>query len=236
MRELPADHRYGTRDYDKKYGLRETRQPRSVVRDFVESYVTPGSTVLDLGSGDGRHSRLIAKHGAKVIGIDRSRIGIEKTAKALKEYRDSSAMIGDVHALPLPDHSVDAIICNRVLDYNDDQGLREAFKEAARVLKDDQVMFLTVRSRSQAPKEYEQLSSENEFGGQTYITTKGGEEGALAHYFTQQEILSLSEAAQLMVESVREDQWINEQGEEKFEWQVVLKRSKRISLTSKDQK
>jgi ubiquinone/menaquinone biosynthesis C-methylase UbiE len=77
------------------------------------STLTNGSTVLDLGCGNGRNSIYLAKEGMKVIGIDFSRglINIAKNKMEWKEVVDRvDLMEGDIGFLPLRNESVDAIL------------------------------------------------------------------------------------------------------------------------------
>jgi len=52
------------------------------------------------------------------------------------------------------------LVCNRVLDYNDDEGLEIAFTEIERVVKNGGLVLITVRSVSQQPKPGEVLVTE----------------------------------------------------------------------------
>lgn len=52
------------------------------------------------------------------------------------------------------------MVCNRVLDYNDDEGLEIAFTEIERVVKNGGLVLITVRSVSQQPKPGEVLVTE----------------------------------------------------------------------------
>ncbi|MFO0765105.1 MAG: methyltransferase domain-containing protein [Patescibacteria group bacterium] len=56
----------------------------------------------------------------------------------------SPDIVGDIHAIPLEEASVDAIICRSVLEHVQDPGL--AMKEMYRILKPGGVLFLQVPS------------------------------------------------------------------------------------------
>ena len=77
------------------------------------STLEKGSTVLDLGCGNGRNSIYLAKEGMKVIGIDFSR-GLLKIAKNKMEWKGVSNQIilleGGVGSLPLKNDSIDAVL------------------------------------------------------------------------------------------------------------------------------
>jgi arsenite methyltransferase len=98
----------------------------------------PGQTVLDLGSGGGIDVLLSAKRvGAtgKVYGLDMTD---DMLALARENQRKTGAtnvefLRGTIEAIPLPDHSIDVIISNCVINLSVDKGA--VFREAFRVLK-----------------------------------------------------------------------------------------------------
>jgi len=95
----------------------------------------PGQTVLDLGSGGGIDVLLSARRvgpTGKVYGLDMTD---EMLALARENQRKAGAtnvefLKGTIEAIPLPDHSVDVIISNCVINLssNKDAVLREAFR------------------------------------------------------------------------------------------------------------
>jgi len=98
----------------------------------------PGQTVLDLGSGGGIDVLLSAKRvgpTGKVYGLDMTD---EMLALARENQRKAGAtnvefLKGTIEAIPLPDHSIDVIISNCVINLSVDKGA--VFREAYRVLK-----------------------------------------------------------------------------------------------------
>jgi SAM-dependent methyltransferase len=103
---------------------------------FVE--VSEGQVVVDLGSGAGLDSFLVAnKVGARgsVIGIDMTEAMVRK-ARAIAErygYENVNFSVGTVENLPLDNDSVDIVVSNCVLNLTVQK--LEAFKEAYRILK-----------------------------------------------------------------------------------------------------
>ncbi len=95
----------------------------------------PGQTVLDLGSGGGIDVLLSAKRvgpTGKVYGLDMTD---DMLALARENERKAGAtnvefLKGSIEAIPLPDHSVDVIISNCVINLSVDKDavLREAFR------------------------------------------------------------------------------------------------------------
>src|SRR5207244_10470092 len=95
----------------------------------------PGQTVLDLGSGGGIDVLLSAKR----VGPTGKAYGLDMTddmlALARENQRKAGAtnvefLKGTIEAIPLPDHSVDLVISNCVINLSSDKDavLREAFR------------------------------------------------------------------------------------------------------------
>jgi arsenite methyltransferase len=100
--------------------------------------LTPGQTVLDLGSGGGIDVLLSARR----VGPEGKVYGVDMTDDMLALARENAAragatnvefLKGTIEALPLPDASVDVIISNCVINLSTDKAA--ALREAFRVLK-----------------------------------------------------------------------------------------------------
>jgi 2-polyprenyl-3-methyl-5-hydroxy-6-metoxy-1,4-benzoquinol methylase len=92
-----------------------------------------GLAILDAGCGEGYMSRTLAKHGAKVTGIDSS-AELIRAAKAhkLSAELSTSFEIGTVEALPYDPGTFDLVLCNHLLNDLEDPSV--AIREFARVL------------------------------------------------------------------------------------------------------
>src|SRR3954466_6375376 len=100
--------------------------------------LTPGETVLDLGSGGGIDVLLSARR----VGPTGFAYGLDMTDEmlALAEQNKAAAgaenvqfLKGQIEAIPLPDNAVDVIISNCVINLSADKG--QVLHEAFRVLK-----------------------------------------------------------------------------------------------------
>ena len=111
--------KYATEGYDRKYETM-VRKPRGCVKRFVDLYLTKKDLVLDLGCGQGRHTKYIDDQKIKVIGVDLSSVGVKRTNEVLSKKRGSYAEVADLHELPFKNDTFTGLVCNRVLDYNDD--------------------------------------------------------------------------------------------------------------------
>ena len=100
--------------------------------------LTPGETVLDLGSGGGFDCFLAAREvgpTGRVIGVDMTPEMVEK-ARENVETDDASNVefrLGEIEHLPVADESVDVVMSNCVVNLSPDKP--RVFREAARVLE-----------------------------------------------------------------------------------------------------
>jgi len=95
--------------------------------------------LLDVGTGTGRAALVLARHGARVVGIDASaRMLAVARSRAAAERVPASFAIGDAHALAFPDRAFDAAISLRVLMHTPDW--RRCLAELCRVAA-DRVVF-----------------------------------------------------------------------------------------------
>jgi ArsR family transcriptional regulator len=89
--------------------------------------------VLDVGSGDGVLTTLLAPRARSVTCLDRSPRVIEAAGKRLAKLPNVQLLEGDMHALPFPEASFDQVLCFHALTYADEP--ERALAEAARVLR-----------------------------------------------------------------------------------------------------
>jgi len=100
--------------------------------------LTPGETVLDLGSGGGIDCFLAAKHvgeTGKVIGVDMTPDMISKARKNAEKMETSNVefRLGEIEHLPVADNSVNIIMSNCVINLSPDK--LSVYRDAYRVLK-----------------------------------------------------------------------------------------------------
>lgn len=95
-----------------------------------------GMTVLDAGCGEGYLSRILARRGATVTGVDSSGKLIE--AARTQSHTDGlpiSFDVASVDELPYADNTFDLVVCNHLV--NDLFDPSKAIGEFARILHDD---------------------------------------------------------------------------------------------------
>ncbi len=105
---------------------------------LAHAAVTPGETILDLGSGAGIDCFLAARETGptgRVIGVDMTPAMIEKARanQAKSPWTNVEFRLGEIEHLPVADASVDVVISNCVVNLSPDKP--QVFREAFRALK-----------------------------------------------------------------------------------------------------
>jgi ubiquinone/menaquinone biosynthesis C-methylase UbiE len=100
--------------------------------------LSPGQTVLDLGSGGGIDCFLAARR----VGLEGKVIGVDMTPEMLEKARENKEKLaasntefrlGEIEHLPVADEEIDVVISNCVINLSTDKP--QVFREAFRVLK-----------------------------------------------------------------------------------------------------
>lgn len=99
-----------------------------------------GKDVLDIASGEGYGSNLLARISNSVIGVDISQEAIEFAAAKYKQP-NLKFSVGSADAIPLPDCSVDVVVSFETLEHHDKHD--EMLSEIKRVLRTGGVLIMS---------------------------------------------------------------------------------------------
>lgn len=119
--------------------------------DFDRLRIGPGTRVLDMGCGAGRHAFEAYRRGADVVALDQDAAelaDVERMFQAMAEAGEAgasgqaAAVLGDALNLPYPDHTFDVVIAAEVLEHIPDDD--RAVAELTRVLKPGGVLAVSV--------------------------------------------------------------------------------------------
>jgi SAM-dependent methyltransferase len=111
-------------------------EPRNSLFDIDEPVMhrrieaLPVGAALDAACGTGRHADYLAGQGFAVIGVDSSP---EMLKRARNRVPSGEFRLGDLRELPLPDDSVDLVVCGLALSHS--PSLEPVLTEFARVLR-----------------------------------------------------------------------------------------------------
>ena len=122
--------------------------------DFSRLQLEPGSRILDMGCGSGRHTAEAARIDRSLaVGADLNFNDLKDAQKRL-EYHEKLGETGggswafltaDVTRLPYQDHSFDLVICSEVMEHVPDH--EQAARELVRVLKPGGDLVVSVPAR-----------------------------------------------------------------------------------------
>jgi ubiquinone/menaquinone biosynthesis C-methylase UbiE len=116
--------------------------PREAVAWLAERLgLGAGRTVVDVGAGTGKLTRLLVPTGARVIAVEPVP---EMLAKLVETVPGAEQMTGTAEALPLPADSADGITVAQAMHWFDHT---RALPEFRRVLRDDGALALVWNSR-----------------------------------------------------------------------------------------
>jgi SAM-dependent methyltransferase len=115
----------GGDDYER---ARPTYPPQAVDLLVRELGIGPGSTVLDLGAGTGKLTRLLQPTGATLVAVE----PVETMRRHLAAVADAQVLEGTAEAIPLEAASIDSVVVGTAFHWFRGD---EALGEIARVLK-----------------------------------------------------------------------------------------------------
>jgi ubiquinone/menaquinone biosynthesis C-methylase UbiE len=105
-----------------------------------------GRSVLDIASGEGYGSALLAKHAASVTGVD---IDVESVEHAREQYGhlpNLNFLVGSCDAIPLADSSINVVTSFETIEHHDRH--EEMIQEIKRVLNLDGLLIISSPNRS----------------------------------------------------------------------------------------
>ena len=127
--------------------------PEAVDRLISELAVGPRSRVLDLAAGTGKLTRQLVGTGAELVAVEPI---AEMRAKLQAVLPDVEAIDGTAEAIPLPNHSVDAVVVGQAFHWFD--GVRTV-SEIRRVLRPEGALGLIWQARELSRPWIEQLDA-----------------------------------------------------------------------------
>jgi SAM-dependent methyltransferase len=121
------------------------------LRDVVG--VGPGRKVLEVGAGTGKFIPMLEQCGATIVAVEPID---EMRERLVRDHPDVEALHGTATAIPLPDASVDAVVCAQAFHWF---ATREALAEMRRVLVDGGILGLIWNVRDESVPWVAELST-----------------------------------------------------------------------------
>jgi ubiquinone/menaquinone biosynthesis C-methylase UbiE len=109
-------------------------------RYLLAAQIVKGKTVVDIASGEGYGSRILANYGSMVTGVDIDNSSVEKANR--KYQKENLRYIqGDCLSIPLEDNSVDIVSSFETIEHHDQH--HQMIKEIKRILKPDGILIMS---------------------------------------------------------------------------------------------
>lgn len=213
LKEKAKDYQPISQVYDQIAESFDTKRKRpwEDVSEFVET-IDENNLTLDLGCGNGRHSKLLLEKEIDTIGMDIS-FNILKTALKNELSSLTQLLVGvinaDVEYLPFKDGSFDRIVMIAVFHHLDTQQKRkQALQEIAKIMKSKGRLLLSCWLRTHPRFEKEDLKTIIEQGEKDILVPwiMPDKTKIMRYYylFEKQELEKLIKSANLRIISSRE--------------------------------
>ncbi len=121
--------------------MNDTVTPRTGTEVLAELVQLTGRRVVDVGCGSGELVRWLCGQGADVVGVECGEVMLRLAHEADPDHPERY-LEGVAQALPLPDASADVVIFHYSLHHVPREHQRTALAEAARVLRDEGVLYV----------------------------------------------------------------------------------------------
>ena len=108
--------------------------------DFVA-----GKSVLDIASGEGYGSALLAKVADSVLGVDISSESIQYAKDQYGNHKNLNFLVGSCDSIPLSEKSVDVVVSFETIEHHDKH--EEMMLEIKRVLKQGGILIISSPNR-----------------------------------------------------------------------------------------
>ncbi|MDZ7832708.1 MAG: class I SAM-dependent methyltransferase [Desulfobacterales bacterium] len=162
------------------YGL----DVRPEFSEYFQNKDLSGQTAIDLGCGEGRYALYLAKKGCRVLGVDRSRTGVEKLEKmAEAQNLPIIAQTADIAEVDPAPASTDIIVAATILDHLEGELRRRAINGIKSALKPGGILYANVFTVSDPGYKLKKR------GGNDQVLFDVSETAAgIAHYFAKEEL------------------------------------------------
>ena len=179
--------------------------------------LAPGSRVMDLGAGVGRHALALAAMGFDVTAFDAAPDGL---AAITAQNPQIATQVGRMDALPFEDDAFDHVLSWNVIYHGDETVLLDTIGHVRRILKSGGTFLLTMLSKRRLVLDRARLSGPREISRNTWVFDEDGSDKRHPHYYcSAAEMLALFQGFEVL--------WMEDREHEKpgtWHWHLILER------------
>lgn len=174
-------------------------EPEADVIDWSTGF-KPGSRILDLGAGVGRHALWLAQQGHSAVALDAAPEGLAEIDKT----GGVETVLARMHDLPFEDASFDHVLSWNVIYHGDEDILLRTIAEIRRVLRPGGTYLGTMLSKRRLPFEQAKYPGK-EISRNAWVFDAPGTDKIHPHYFcSAAELLALFSGFECLTLSDRE--------------------------------
>ncbi|OZU89134.1 SAM-dependent methyltransferase [Virgibacillus indicus] len=133
---------------EKSAGMWDSGSRKEII-PFIEKHLEKGSSILDIGCGDGYGTQKLHKAGYNATGVDISREMISLASK-LAENKPISFFQADINDMSFEGEGFDGIMCINVLEWTEDP--HEALRNLSNAVKKDGLLCIGLLGPTAGPR------------------------------------------------------------------------------------
>lgn len=165
------------------------RDPDLLAKEFT-TVVKPGSQVLDLGCGAGRHLIFMTGEGLRPVGVDISPVGLGLSEQWLSNAGLRAGLVlSPMDILPFASSTFDGVISINVLNHAPVAQTERAVEEVHQILKPGSPFFILIIGREDV-----RCGEGLEIEPSTFVHQEGIEAGVPHQYYDRAEVQQLMKA------------------------------------------
>jgi len=169
-----------------------------------------GKVVLDIASGEGYGSAILAASASKIFGIDIDPEVVRYAREKYSAINNVEFLTGQAENIPLPDHSIDVVVSFETIEHLDQPTQEKFLQEIKRVLKNDGSLIISTPDKTNYSDRYGFTNKYHlkEFTSEEFLSFLTNYFGHVIPYIQGYEVVSaITETDPKNVNSLRITDW-----------------------------